>query len=74
MNLAEWVRGGRLVVTIVIASLFDVLFLGCAWLFAIWNIYEGICLSLLMSSLLSLYTFIASVILFGKGKEEGIFK
>ena len=74
MSLAEWVRGGRLLVTIVVALFFDLIFLGFTWLCFITNVYEGIGLGLTISSLCSLYSFIASVVLFAKGKEEGIFK
>ena len=72
--LAEWIRGGRLVVSIVVSAFFNIMCLGFAWFFAVRNIYEGICLSLLISSLLSLYIWFASLVLLIKGKEEGIFK
>ena len=74
MSLAEWVRGGRLVVTMIVAGFFDLISLGFTWLCFITNVYEGIGLGLTVSSLCSLYSFIASVVLFAKGKEEGIFK
>ena len=74
MNLAEWVRGGRLLVTIVVALFFTLISLGFTWLCFITNIYEGIGLGLLVASLCSLYSFIASIVLFAKGKEEGVFK
>jgi len=74
MSLAEWVRGGRLLVTIVVALFFDLIFLGFTWLCFITDVYEGIGLGLTISSLCTLYSFIASVLLFAKGKEEGIFR
>lgn len=74
MTLAEWVRGGRLLVTIVVALFFALLSLGFAWLCFITNLHGGIGLGLLVASLCALYGFIASVVLLAKGKEEGIFK
>jgi len=74
MNLAEWVRGGRLLVTIIVVGFFELLSLGFTWFFFIRDIWEGIALGLLVSSVLSIYVLIASIVLFWKGKEEGIFK
>jgi len=74
MTLAEWVRGGRLLVTIIVVLFFALLSLGFAWLCFITNVYEGIGLGLLIASLCTLYGFIASIVMFVKGKEEGILK
>ncbi|RLI86561.1 MAG: hypothetical protein DRP01_03915 [Archaeoglobales archaeon] len=74
MKLAEWIKGGRLLVTIIVVGFFELLSLGFTWLCFIRDIWEGIALGLLFSSLFSLYIWIASIVLFVKGKEIGVFK
>lgn len=74
MSLERWIRGGRLLVTAIVTSFFTLLSLGFTWLCFITGSHGGIGLGLLISSILALYTFVASLVLFWKGREEGVFE
>jgi len=72
----EWIEGGRLLVTIIVATFFTVLFTAFAWLCYIaggWYL-QNIAFPLIFIGLFSLYSFIASLVLFIKGKEVGYFE
>jgi len=76
MSIEKWIAGGTLLITVIIASFFALLFTGFAWIcFAIGGYFQqGIGLALLIVSLLEIWTLVASIVLFVKGKEVGIFE
>ena len=76
MSVEKWIAGGTLLITVIIATFFALLFTGFAWLCYIiggWWI-QGIGLALLIVGILEIWSLVASIVLFVKGKEVGIFE
>jgi len=76
MDVKKWIAGGTLLITVIIASFFALLFTGFAWIcFTVGGYFQqGIGLALLIVGILEIWSLVASIVLFVKGKEVGIFK
>jgi len=76
MSIEKWIAGGTLLITVIIATFFALLFTGFALVcFAVGGYFiQGIGLALLIIGILEIWSLVASIVLFVKGKEVGIFE